>query len=263
MAGKALNTADVHRMWGFYLEKQTAKHVRERCAEEGISVHANTISKYINRGDPKRKTLPFKQRYAELKEVIALEAEERAVQSVKVDPSILAAPPIPSAQVASAAPVNQPVAATIDQAIVSIAADALEFWRIDLSRWLGRLARAGDEVDTRIEMLADGNASNPDKELMTIMKTISMAAKSHKDLVSTADLLRVMDGPKADGRDAWLQEHFEDWSPEEHAAFRDHAIWPARMGPRPDWLELPDGEPEEEPEGEPESDVGELDEAAG
>jgi hypothetical protein len=194
-------------MWEFYKKNQSTRHVSRECAKVGIQASASTVRKYVNHGDPRRGIVPFKQR---LREIQANTAQ------------------------------------VVDTKMVEVAIADIDGWRRLVDQGMTLVAmlmkRAHEKLKPRQKTIRnlDGDKEVIDvpldaKDLRAAAEAVKVAFGSMKQAAETHDIWSLQSGTDADGRDVWLQEHFEEFTPEEHAAFRDDGIWPERI-PLPAWM---------------------------
>lgn len=197
--GNPLKSHEIDAMWRYYQEKQSARHVLRRCAETGIRVSERTIHNYIQKGAKQKGIKPFRDRLADI---------NAATQMV------------------------------VDTQVVEFHKAAISEWQSELDAGLPMLKALRDQAETLLNAKRqDGLPIQLDaEELRNAATAVKAVFDAHKRAAETHELLKEMSGADKDGRDRFMQEHFEEFEPEEHTAFRDHGIWPERLGPAPDFI---------------------------
>jgi len=202
--GKRLTSHDIAAMWLFYQEKQSVVHVKRCCRKAGIAVSERTIRTYIKDGRPAQGVKSFEDRLAAI---------------------------------------NEQTRIVVDTHVVEQHQAAIGAWRKELDAGLPMLKELRAQAEGLLALEdEDGRRLQLDaEELRNAATAVKAVFDAHKRAAETHDLLKDLDGADKDGRDRFMLEHFEEFEPAEHEAFRDHGIWPERMGPAPAFISGAEG----------------------
>lgn len=225
MPKKFIDINDVDRAWEFYLEDQRVRVVRDRCAAVGISLHSNTISRWINAGIPSKGVEPFKARLARIQgAAVAIVVAKASTNNAQADAKHVQAEIVD----------HQTATELEDEVLVRYAVVQISHWRGQMDQQLIHAAIANDKI---LESLMGVDPADPVamKDVMTAWKN---AVSAQRGIIETHSVLQGLGGgdDDADGRDEWIAENFSGWTGEEHMAFREHGIWPERLGSIPDFI---------------------------
>ena len=196
----------VHRLWEWYLNEHTASYVFRMAKRADMGISYSTIQKYIKKGIPAKGIEPFEQKLEKMNIVVP------KLVDVKCDMKTL-----------------------------EIAVANLDAWRQRVDRGVDvvdmLLARAREILAPQEDPKTGEPRAMDSKELQQASNAVKVAFDSMKRAAETHEILRGLSGVDDDGRDTWIQDNFADFTPEEHAAFRDHGIWPERLGPAPGFID--------------------------
>jgi hypothetical protein len=243
MAKKDINFSHLDMAWGFYLQSQSPKEVHRRCLDAGLSVHINTVSRWINKGIPNHEVESFKDRHARIQGAAqAIAAQRASNEAAEIRVTSETVDQITTAQAEVIA------TATTDALAVKIGAANLEQWRGQMDLQLLHAAVANDKM---LETLMGMDPADP-KAVKDVMTAWKNCVSAQRGIIESHSVLRTMNDPDAGiaakGSDREIMEHFKGWTVEEHRAFRERGIWPTEtQGPAPDYiLSIMDGDAEDD-----------------
>jgi hypothetical protein len=208
MAQKPVDIDVVNDLWEFYREEQSVRHVEWKAKKAGISVSRSTIYRLINKGDRRRGIKGFRTRLAHITkattQVIDVKHAEAAIANI-------------------------------------------DGWRQVVDRGIRVVAMLLERAHEKLQPVtmkdAEGNMviiPLEAKDLNAASNAVKAAFGAARSAAETHEILSVQSGTDADGRDTWIQEHFEEFTQEEHDAFRDRGEWPERL-PLPAWFDEAEG----------------------